>query len=452
MTTIPLEAFGFKPTYSAAQNDLAGVRWADFVKANPYCRIEAPHAAMLYPISQTVCFEAPFTFEGAGRGHVHESNPAIVDAGTAFKWLGASGGTMMRAGPVAGPSGLRLFNLSMRGFHLDANDAAGRCFEALSLDDFTLHFSAQNARETCVHEGVVGQLAAGERKDCMNGRLGLVGAALSANAKRVFTRGGDLVSNSCKNTYEMPCLLHKYDHAAVVENGDTCTWEELTAHYWGSEPQTHRGLLMKAGASPLTCARADDLQWLSPGAGGAEIQGVEGGANPAHSIDIMWDADNWDPALLRVGTGASVRVHNVTVAFSAFKASGTFANQGWFDAITGWGEEYDRGRWGGCFDPAAGAFTALYPGLYEFSFNICHTDTMTAGSWWDFALEVNEAVVRRWDYVVTATAWGSFGRTCRVPLEQGAVVRLLRRKLAGTGDWTVAPDMTATRFEGCLVR
>jgi hypothetical protein len=240
--------------------------------------------------------------QGAGKSGIH--NVAPLTTGTVIKYIGsamAPGEMMWKVAPVEGAGNQYLEGLTLKGFTLDGNALAARCFEIRSIRDYDFNFSCFNATEVACYTGVVNLL--GDPCDMQDGHLEYCGRQWEANGESLVCDGTP-TANVSKATFDVE-IVYKNAVAIRQVNSDNNVW--IRSRLYGHPARTvDKCWLMMGGDAPGNVVR-DEVILDHVGSDPIHAMGTsEGFAYPSYSNRVTYfdEENSGHPDCFVLGTGA----------------------------------------------------------------------------------------------------------------------------------------------------
>lgn len=135
------------------------------------------------------------------------------------------------------------------------------------------------------------------------------------------------------------------------------------------------------------------------------------------------------------------------IAFRAQDNSGQATSGTTAKTLTWASELFD---YGGHFDNTTGIFTAPVAGLYQFEYEIMHTNGVTLNDRFDVTLEHSVAAIAS-TYKVAAADYNSVRGSALCHMDVGDTMRLNVQRVSGTGVFTLYSTSTYNNFSGRLI-
>lgn len=244
------------------------------------------------------------TLLGAGADTGHDVGTSL-EPGSQLKWIGASGGTMLRVTAVEGASGERITRCSVQGVSLNGDKIAGIGLQVLSahqcvVEDVTLGFFTEAALDIDSVDTL------GEARDTQHCRF----TGLNFRQHTTVPEGipirirGEATYNTSFNYFENINVIHKDAVALDIGGSDNNVFVMFRANR--ASGGTGGGVLNRAGATSGEAATSNYFIHLSPGPGGVTFEGTAVAASPSTGQIFFYDQGNGAP-LPVIGTGCKVQ-------------------------------------------------------------------------------------------------------------------------------------------------
>lgn len=236
---------------------------------------------------------------GRGAGFFNPSTGQMP--ATVIKYIGPAGADVLTLSSVSGGANNKVTGCALVGLGVDGNNLAARGIVVNSVNDCEVEVSAANCTSVQVDFGTVAALA--DARDTQTNDVRYIRAYATGSAIGIRMQTATIGANISLNTFGDLYAYHENGVGLLLGNTDNNLFHRVCALRGGGGAGV--GIVLGAGDGvSYANARANIIEFCSPGAGGITAQGTETAADASTDNAVLYlDKENGaaDPT---VGTSA----------------------------------------------------------------------------------------------------------------------------------------------------